>query len=63
MMKLDLACFLWLPNGGVLIEQLNLANVLKMKQATSVFRTPHLAKGKYVFNTGHLPYYAESMFP
>ena len=29
----------------------------------SMFRTPHLAKEKMYKTSGHLPYYAESMFP
>ena len=55
---------LWLPNGGVLIEQLeNLAKRTENEAGYKRVRTPHLAKESMYLTTGHLPYYAESMFP
>lgn len=55
---------LWLPNGGVMIEQLeNLAKSSEEKGGYKRVRTPHLAKENLYKTSGHLPYYAESMFP
>jgi len=55
---------LWLPNGGVIIEQLeNLAKRTEQEAGYFRVRTPHLAKESMYITTGHLPYYAESMFP
>lgn len=55
---------LWLPNGTVIIEQLeNLAKEMEKKGGYSQVKTPHIAK-EIMYNTsGHLPYYADSMFP
>ena len=55
---------LWLPNGGIIIEQLeNLAKRTEQEAGYSRVRTPHLAKENMYITTGHLPYYADSMFP
>lgn len=55
---------LWMPNGGVIIEQLeNLAKRTEQEAGYKRVRTPHLAKESMYITTGHLPYYAESMFP
>ncbi|MFA6918213.1 MAG: threonine--tRNA ligase [Candidatus Gracilibacteria bacterium] len=55
---------LWLPNGGILIEQLeNLAKKMEEKGGYKRVRTPHLAKESMYIKSGHLPYYKESMFP
>lgn len=55
---------LWLPNGGIVIEQLEkLAKVTEDKAGYKRVRTPHLAKESMYKTSGHLPYYAESMFP
>ncbi|MCC6384418.1 MAG: threonine--tRNA ligase [Bacteroidia bacterium] len=55
---------LWLPNGAVLIEQLErLAKATEKKAGYKRVRTPHLAKGTMYLTSGHLPYYEESMFP
>lgn len=55
---------LWLPNGGIIIEQLeNLAKRTEQEAGYSRVRTPHLAKESMYITTGHLPYYADSMFP
>jgi threonyl-tRNA synthetase len=55
---------LWLPNGGVLIEELEaLAKQTEFQAGYVRVRTPHLAREKLYTTSGHLPYYAESMFP
>lgn len=55
---------LWLPKGTVLVEELeNLAKETEFQAGYVRVRTPHLAKEKMYKTSGHLPYYAESMFP
>jgi threonyl-tRNA synthetase len=55
---------LWLPRGGVLIEELErLAKEMEMKAGYERVRTPHLTKESLFLRSGHLPYYAESMYP
>jgi threonyl-tRNA synthetase len=55
---------LWLPNGGIIIEQLErLAKLTEDHAGYKRVRTPHLAKESMYKTTGHLPYYADSMFP
>ncbi len=55
---------LWLPHGTVLIEELEkLAKETEFAAGYVRVRTPHLAKEKLYKISGHLPYYAESMFP
>ncbi len=55
---------LWLPNGAVLIEELEkLAKRTEQAAGYKRVRTPHLAKGNMYLTSGHLPYYEESMFP
>jgi threonyl-tRNA synthetase len=55
---------LWLPNGTVLIEELEkLAKETEFAAGYVRVRTPHLAKESLYKTSGHLPYYAESMFP
>lgn len=55
---------LWLPKGGVLVEELeNLAKETEFHAGYCRVRTPHLAREKMYRTSGHLPYYAESMFP
>jgi threonyl-tRNA synthetase len=55
---------LWLPKGAVLVEELeNLAKETEFAAGYVRVRTPHLAKEKMYLTSGHLPYYAESMFP
>jgi len=55
---------LWLPNGAVIIEQLEtLAKITEERAGYKRVRTPHLAKESMYVTSGHLPYYAESMFP
>ncbi|HNS02338.1 MAG TPA: threonine--tRNA ligase [Anaerolineae bacterium] len=55
---------LWLPNGGILIEELEtLAKEMEEKAGYQRVRTPHLTKEALFQRSGHLPYYAESMYP
>jgi threonyl-tRNA synthetase len=55
---------LWLPRGTVLVEELEkLAKETEFAAGYVRVRTPHLAKEKMYLTSGHLPYYAESMFP
>ena len=55
---------LWLPKGTVLIEELEkLAKQTEFEAGYERVRTPHLARENMYKTSGHLPYYAESMFP
>lgn len=55
---------LWLPHGTVLIEELErLAKETEFAAEYQRVRTPHLARENMYLTSGHLPYYAESMFP
>jgi len=55
---------LWLPNGAVMIEELEaLAKEVEMEAGYQRVRTPHLSKEDLFLRSGHLPYYAESMYP
>jgi threonyl-tRNA synthetase len=55
---------LWLPKGTVLIEELEkLAKETEFEAGYQRVRTPHLAKEKMYLTSGHLPLYAESMYP
>jgi threonyl-tRNA synthetase len=55
---------LWLPNGGVMIEELEkLAKDMEDKAGYLRVKTPHLTKEDLFIRSGHLPYYAESMYP
>ena len=55
---------LWLPNGTVIIEALeNLAKETEKEAGYKRVVTPHLAKESMYLTSGHLPYYADSMFP
>jgi threonyl-tRNA synthetase len=55
---------LWQPKGTVLIEELeNLAKLVERKAGYKQVRTPHIGKDVLYERTGHLPYYAESMYP
>ena len=54
---------LWLPNGGVMIEELEkLAKEMEEKAGYLRVRTPILTKEDLFLRSGHLPYYAESMY-
>jgi threonyl-tRNA synthetase len=55
---------LWLPNGAVLIQELEkLAYDVEAAAGYQRVRTPVVTKGDLFLRSGHLPYYAESMFP
>jgi threonyl-tRNA synthetase len=55
---------LWLPNGTVIIEELEkLAKETENAAGYKRVVTPHIAKESMYLTSGHLPYYAESMFP
>lgn len=55
---------LWMPKGAVLVEELEkLAKETEFAAGYQRVRTPHLAKESMYRTSGHLPYYAESMFP
>tara|TARA_Y100001970_G_scaffold274503_1_gene374334 strand:- start:1257 stop:2510 length:1254 start_codon:yes stop_codon:yes gene_type:complete len=55
---------LWLPNGSVIIEELeNLAKETENKAGYDRVRTPHITKGTLYEKSGHLSHYRESMFP
>ena len=55
---------LWLPNGGAIIEQLeSLAKKTEEEAGYYRVKSPHIAKESMYLTSGHLPYYAESMFP
>ena len=55
---------LWLPNGTVMIEELEkLAKSTEKKAGFDQVRTPHLTKGAIYERSGHLDHYKESMYP
>lgn len=55
---------LWLPNGTILVEQLEqLAWDLEHEAGYQQVRTPHLTKEDLFLRSGHLPYYADRMYP
>lgn len=55
---------LWLPRGGVMIEEIEgLAKEVEARHGYVRVRTPHLSKEDLFIKSGHLPYYAESMYP
>lgn len=55
---------LWLPNGTVIRDELEkLATELEFKGGYHRVATPHIAKQDLFYRTGHLPYYADDMYP
>ena len=55
---------LWTPRGTVIIEEVEkLAHEVERRHGYSPVRTPHLTKADLFERSGHLPYYAESMYP
>ncbi len=55
---------LWLPNGAIIIEELEkLAKEVEREAGYVRVRTPHLTKEDLFIRSGHLPYYAGSMYP
>jgi threonyl-tRNA synthetase len=55
---------LWMPNGTIIIEELEqLAKETEKEAGYKRVVTPHIAKENLYITSGHLPYYADSMFP
>lgn len=55
---------LWLPNGAVIRGELEAwAKEVEFKAGYHHVSTPSLSKSSLYIRSGHLPYYAESMFP
>jgi threonyl-tRNA synthetase len=55
---------LWLPNGGAIIESLEaFAKKTEREAGYERVKSPHIAKESMYIKSGHLPYYADSMFP
>jgi len=55
---------MWLPNGTVIIEELEkLAKETEQEAGYKRVVTPHIAKESMYLTSGHLPYYADSMYP
>ncbi|MGV3527532.1 MAG: threonine--tRNA ligase [Flavisolibacter sp.] len=55
---------MWLPNGTVMIEELEkLAKETESDAGYKRVVTPHIAKESMYLTSGHLPYYADSMYP
>ncbi|MDO8577769.1 MAG: threonine--tRNA ligase, partial [Dehalococcoidales bacterium] len=55
---------LWLPNGAAMIEQIEkLAMETEFQHGYVRVKTPHISKEDLFLHSGHLPYYAESMYP
>jgi threonyl-tRNA synthetase len=55
---------LWLPNGTIIIEELEkLAKTTEQAGGYKRVVTPHIAKESLYQTSGHLPYYADSMYP
>src|SRR5438270_12522119 len=55
---------LWLPRGAAIIDELEkLARETEFAAGYQRVRTPHIARESLYLRSGHLPYYAESMFP
>lgn len=55
---------MWLPNGTIIIEELEkLAKETEHAAGYKRVVTPHIAKESMYLTSGHLPYYAESMYP
>lgn len=55
---------LWLPKGAAIAEELEkLAKETEFIAGYQRVKTPHIAKEIMYTTSGHLPYYAESMYP
>src|SRR5438876_731759 len=55
---------MFLPRGGAIVEELEkLAKETEFAAGYVRVRTPHIARESLYKKSGHLPYYAESMFP
>lgn len=55
---------LWLPNWAIIVEELEaLAKQKENEHGYSRVRSPHITKESLYIKSGHIPYYAEDMFP
>lgn len=55
---------LWLPNGTVIRKELEkLANEYERRGGYVQVATPEIARGALYYQSGHLPYYKEDMYP
>ena len=55
---------MWMPNGTIIIEELEkLAKETEKEAGYKRVVTPHIAKESMYLTSGHLPYYADSMYP
>nr|WP_214460462.1 threonine--tRNA ligase [Flavihumibacter fluvii] len=55
---------MWMPNGTIIIEELEkLAKETEEEAGYHRVVTPHIAKESMYLTSGHLPYYADSMYP
>ncbi|HEV9038837.1 MAG TPA: threonine--tRNA ligase, partial [Puia sp.] len=55
---------LWMPNGAVIIEQLEtLAKETEGRAGYKRVVTPNIAKESLYITSGHVPYYQDSMYP
>jgi len=55
---------LWLPNGTIIIEELErLAKETESQARYKRVVTPHIGKENLYLTSGHLPYYEDSMYP
>ncbi len=55
---------LWMPNGTAIREELEkLAKEMEFKGGYQRVATPHLTKEDLYYQSGHLPYYADGMYP
>lgn len=62
--KIGLGLPLWLPNGTVLREELEkLAKEWEQRDGYKRVVTPVITNGELFKTSGHLPYYADSMYP
>ncbi len=55
---------LWLPNGTIIRDEIEaFAKEVEKKRGYMRVTTPHIAKEELYRMSGHIPYYAESMYP
>ncbi|WDE97518.1 threonine--tRNA ligase [Lentisphaera profundi] len=55
---------LWLPNGTAIRDEIEkYANEMEFRYGYKRVSTPHIAKEELYLTSGHLPHYADSMFP
>jgi len=55
---------LWLPNGTIIRDEIeNYAKEMEFQYGYKRVSTPHIAKEDLFLKSGHLPHYADSMFP